>query len=42
MYKYGWIKKLLNNIMKKGFFIIYQSTKVQKLDSPKNDKAEKT
>jgi len=42
MYKYGWIKKLLNNTIKKWFFIIYQRTKVQKLDSPKNEKAEKT
>ncbi len=28
--------------LKKRFFIIYQRTKVQKLDSPKNEKAEKT
>jgi hypothetical protein len=41
MYKYGWIKKLLNNTIKKGFFIIYQRTKVQKLDTPINEKAEK-
>ncbi len=39
MYKYGWIKKLLNNTMKKRLFIIYQRTKVQKLDIPKNEKA---
>ncbi len=27
---------------KKGFLIVYQKTKIQKLDSPKNEKAEKT
>jgi len=42
MYKYGWIKKLLNNIMKKRVLYNIQRTKVQKLDSPKNEKAEKT
>jgi hypothetical protein len=33
---------LKNPMKKKRFFITYQRTKVQKLDSPKNKKAEKT
>jgi hypothetical protein len=38
-----WVdKKMLKNTMKKWFFIIYQTTKVQKLGSPKNDRVEKT
>jgi hypothetical protein len=32
---------MLKNSMKKIFFIIYQRTKVQKMGSPKNEKAEK-
>jgi hypothetical protein len=35
-------KKMLKNIIKKRFFIIYQKTKVQKLGGPKNEKVEKT
>jgi len=42
MYKYGWIKKMLKNTMKKRFSIVYQKTKIQKLSSLKNERAEKT
>ncbi len=34
--------KMLKNIMKKRYFITYQKTKVQKLGSPKTERAEKT
>jgi hypothetical protein len=34
-------KKLLENLMKNNNSIIYQRTKVQKLGSPKNERAEK-
>ncbi len=38
-----WVnQKMLKNTMKKRLFIIYQRTKVQKLGSPKNEKAKKT
>jgi len=38
-----WVdQKLLKNIMKKKFFIIYQKTKVQKLGNLKNERVEKT
>jgi hypothetical protein len=33
---------MLNITMKKRLFIVYQRTKIQKLGSPKNEKAEKT
>jgi len=33
---------MLKITMKKRFFIVYQSTKIQKLGSPKNEKAKKT
>jgi len=37
-----WVdQKLLKNLIKKRFFIIYQRTKVQKLGSPKNERAKK-
>jgi hypothetical protein len=37
-----WVeKKRLKNTMKKRFSIIYQRTKIKKLGSPKNEKAEK-
>jgi hypothetical protein len=42
MYKYGWIKKMLKNKMKKTFSIVYQRTKIQKLGSSKNERAKKT
>jgi hypothetical protein len=35
-------QKMLKNTMKKKFSITYQSTKIQKLGSPKNKKVEKT
>jgi hypothetical protein len=35
-------KKMLKNIMKKKFSIIYQRIKIQKLGSPENERAEKT
>jgi hypothetical protein len=38
-----WVdKKCLKTQWKKGLFIIYQRTKVQKLGSPKNERVEKT
>ncbi len=38
-----WVdQKMLNITMKKRLFIVYQRTKIQKLGSPKNEKAEKT
>jgi hypothetical protein len=40
MCKYGWIKKMLKNLIKKR--VLYQKTKVQKLGSPKNERVEKT
>jgi hypothetical protein len=35
-------QKILKNIMKKRFLKAYQSTKIQKLGSPKNERVEKT
>jgi hypothetical protein len=38
-----WVdEKLLKNLIKKRFSITYKRTKVQKLGSPKNKRAEKT
>jgi hypothetical protein len=38
-----WLdQKMLKNIMKKRFFIIYQRIKVQKLGTSKNEMVEKT
>jgi hypothetical protein len=42
MYKTRLDEKLLKNPMKKRLSITYHMTKVQKLGSPKNRKAEKT
>jgi hypothetical protein len=33
---------MLKNTMKKRFCIAYESTKIQKLDNPKNERVEKT
>jgi hypothetical protein len=38
----GGSKNVKEHNEKKGFYIIYERTKVQKLGSPKNEKAEKT
>jgi hypothetical protein len=35
-------QKMLKITMKKKFFIIYQRTRIQKLGSPKNERAKKT
>jgi hypothetical protein len=35
-------KKILKNKIKKRFSIVYQRTKIQKLGSLKNERAEKT
>jgi hypothetical protein len=35
-------QKMLKNTMKIRFSIIYQKTKIQKLGSPKNERAENT
>jgi hypothetical protein len=35
-------QKMLKNLIKKRFFIIYQKTKVQKVGSPKNKGVEKS
>jgi len=38
-----WVdQKMLKNLIKKRFFIIYQSTKVHKLGSPKTSRVKKT
>jgi hypothetical protein len=39
-----WVdqKMLKNPMKKKGFFIVYQRTKVQKVGGPKNEGVEKT
>ncbi len=38
-----WVdQKMLKITMKKKFFIIYQRTRIQKLGSPKNERAKKT
>ncbi len=38
-----WVdKKMPTNTMRKRFFIVYPSTKIKKLGSPKNERVEKT
>jgi hypothetical protein len=42
MYKYGWIKNMLKNTMKKKVFYNISKDQSSQLGSPKNEKAEKT
>jgi hypothetical protein len=35
-------QKMLKNTMEKRFSIVYQRSKIQKLGSPKNERAKKT
>ncbi len=38
-----WVdQKMLKNTMEKRFSIVYQRSKIQKLGSPKNERAKKT
>jgi hypothetical protein len=42
-YVQKWVdQKLFKNLIKKGFFIIYQRNKVQKMGSSKNEEVDKT